>query len=325
MGDDFKILKQRVVDAGLLHRTYVSYVICFALILAGFAVGVSVLFATDSVWVQLCNAVFLAVVMMQMGMLSHDFSHQQVFASRRLNELSAFFAWGFFCGLSEEAWYAKHNAHHKYVNHVTLDPDLTIPFIFSDIQEMHQPSFVKRFVQPYQHLLFFALLPFVYMSFVYGSFHNIVVHRDLKHTLDGFLMTVHFFAFLVVPFLVLPLISAALFIAIFTACVGYYMGFAFAPNHKGKEVLSEDTKVTWRHQIVHTRNLYPSWPQFYFWGGLNYQVEHHLFPTASRFNYPYIQPIVKKFCEEKGIPYHETSWSGSVAEIYRSLKAHRKA
>ena len=88
---------------------------------------------------------------------------------------------------------------------------------------------------------------------------------------------------------------------------GIYMGSVFAPNHKGMPMLDKDTELDFLHQQVLTARDVQGSPLADFWyGGLNYQIEHHLFPNMPRNNLKKSQPIVRSFLKEKGIPYHET-------------------
>ena len=98
------------------------------------------------------------------------------------------------------------------------------------------------------------------------------------------------------------------------------MSILFAPNHKGCNELDENEQFTWKHQIVNTRNLHH--PPFlaYVMGGLDYQIEHHLFPKMSRARLPQASKIVKDFCAEYSIPYHEVTFKESCREMYRALK-----
>jgi len=106
---------------------------------------------------------------------------------------------------------------------------------------------------------------------------------------------------------------------------GIYMSLSFAPNHYGKEVIPEDVEYERVFQITSSRNLNPSWIGSFVFGGLDYQIEHHLYPTMPRKNYKKVGPMVKAFCQKHNIPYAETSLIGSLKEIYTALKAESKA
>ena len=319
---DFKVLDDRVREAGLYERTYGKYIACFLAVFCGIGLSLYVVTLTDNVYVQIVNALFFSFVLVQGGMLGHDLSHGQVFLSKSDNHSWGVIMWGLIGGLSEGGWYDKHNAHHKHVNHNGLDPDLNIPFIFSDVQLESKTALTKKFIQPYQHILFFVLLPFVYPNFVLWSTLRVFGSMSTINVLEAFLMIVHFAVFFYVPLAFLPLHVALIFFAVTFITIGTYMGMVFAPNHKGEMVIAADAEHTWVHQITATRNLHYWFPTFIIFAGLDLQVEHHLFPSMPRFNYPKAQKFVKEFCKENDIRYYETSWTGSMKEIYESLKLH---
>jgi fatty acid desaturase len=94
------------------------------------------------------------------------------------------------------------------------------------------------------------------------------------------------------------------------------MGSVFAPNHKGMPILEKETELDFLHQQVLTARNVQGSPLADFWyGGLNYQIEHHLFPNMARNNLKKAQPIVRAFCQEMGIPYHQTGVWQSHKEI----------
>lgn len=316
----FEDLTNDVRTQGLLRRTYGRYAIHGILLTLGFLASFGLLIVTDLWWVQALNGLLFAFLTVQAGMLGHDLSHNQVFASARLNKRLGSLVWSLGCGLSQERWYEKHNTHHLFVNHDGHDPDLDIPFVFNAGQIVSGSSTLARLFRPYQHVLFFVLVPAVFLSYVYFSFKYALVASRGSGYVEAFLMVVHFAGLLGLVFWALPLTVAALFLVVVSVGAGYYMGFAFAPNHKGMNVVASESAATWIEQITLTRNIYPSSFHFYLWGGLNYQIEHHLFPYASRFMYPKMQPLVKAYCVREGIVYHETTWFGSIREIYRGLK-----
>ena len=113
---------------------------------------------------------------------------------------------------------------------------------------------------------------------------------------------------------------AVLFVIVHQAAFGLIVGSAFAPNHKGMLVVGEDEKMDFlTRQVLTSRNM-RAHPITDFWfGGLNYQIEHHLFPNMPRKNLKEAQIVVKAFCKEHSIPYHETGVIQSQREILQSL------
>jgi fatty acid desaturase len=122
----------------------------------------------------------------------------------------------------------------------------------------------------------------------------------------------------------LPLNIALVFCFVYAYSTGYYMGLVFAPNHKGMYIVPENEEVKWYHQIVCTRNLFSTPFTFHFMGGLDFQIEHHLFPNMPRINYPQAAPYVKEFCKKNNLEYYETSWWQSMKEIFTALKDQAK-
>lgn len=322
---DFSTLETAVRTAGLYKRTYAPYALLGLLIVCGLAVSVVVMMRfSDSIIIQFLNAIFLGIVFVQAGMLSHDLSHGQVFDSPAKNLALSLIIWPLVCGLSSRGWYEKHNAHHKHVNNVGLDPDLEIPFVFSSVQLEGKSSFVKRYIVPYQRWLFFVMLPFVYPNFVLWSVRDVLFKRDARGLIEGCLIVLHFIFFFGVPFLLLPPLQAALLCGTTVLVIGAYMSAVFAPNHKGEEVVA-GRPTLWTDQILLTRNIHTNPLTFHMLGGLDLQIEHHLFPGVSRYQYPRVQSLVKEFCAREGLEYYETTWIGSMKEIYDALNRESSA
>ncbi len=320
MNEGFERLRAEVIAHGLFRRTYAYYAIYGLLLISATAYSLWLITATQNPLVQFFNAMFLGACFVQAGMLGHDLSHDEVFVSHRLNKFFSTIAWGLLAAASESRWYKWHSAHHSFVNQVNHDPDLDIPFIFSDKQLKDRSPFFKKYILPRQHILFFFSLPLVYLGIHRDSVVYIFLHPSWKTTVELVLIVVHFAVLLYLLFAFLPWYIAVMFFIVHAITGGLYMGVAFAPNHKGEDITSEDEEVTWRNQITSTRNLRPNWFMFHFFGALNFQIEHHLFPEMPRMHYWKANTIVKAFCVRNNIEFNETSFFGSMKEIYHALK-----
>lgn len=316
----FHDFRTAIRESVLYERRYGYYAIYLFLILCGLAVSLYIVAVTGNLYIQLLNAIFLAFVFVQGGMLGHDLTHQQVFRSVERNRWYGVLVWGLLGGVSAEKWFQKHNNHHKYVNHSVKDPDLDIPFVFSDVQRGSASTGWRKSLLRVQHLLFFPLLPFVYGNMILQSYVYLFRRMSMQSVLEVLLITAHFATLLWALFYFLPSWLATLFILIHLGVMGVYMSLVFAPNHKGQEVLGADREVTWMHQITSTRNVRSSHLIFHLFGGLNFQIEHHLFSDMARPNYVKVQQKVREFCKKHSIIYHETTWLGSLKEIYSTLR-----
>ena len=110
--------------------------------------------------------------------------------------------------------------------------------------------------------------------------------------------------------------QAAVFFLANQMIAGFYLGAIFAPNHKGTLVPTADDGLGFlEHQVLSSRNIFPSPAIDFLYGGLNYQIEHHLYPTIPRNNLPEMRRTVRQFCEERGLAYQETGMLASYVEV----------
>jgi fatty acid desaturase len=133
---------------------------------------------------------------------------------------------------------------------------------------------------------------------------------------------VHLAAYLSVVFLVLSPVKAIVFMVVQQGLFGLYMGASFAPNHKGMPILQlADNDDFLRRQVLTSRNVHGGWLTDLALGGLNYQIEHHLFPSMPRPSLRKSQPLIREFCQRHGLPYAQASFAGSYAQALRYLNA----
>jgi fatty acid desaturase len=100
-----------------------------------------------------------------------------------------------------------------------------------------------------------------------------------------------------------------------------YMGASFAPNHKGMPILPSGDKTDYlRRQVLTSRNIRGGRCVDFVLGGLNYQIEHHLFPSMPRPNLRRAQAVVRSYCAGHDIAYREDTLLASYAQTLRHLR-----
>ena len=120
-------------------------------------------------------------------------------------------------------------------------------------------------------------------------------------------------------------LKAAAFVLVQQGLFGLYLGCSFAPNHKGMPTLTEAEELDFlRRQVLTSRNVRGSRLVDFLLGGLNYQIEHHLFPNMPRPNLRHAQPLVRAFCRQHDLAYTEATLFGSYAEALRHLHSRRR-
>ena len=165
--------------------------------------------------------------------------------------------------------------------------------------------------------MFYPILPMSSISFLFAGIHYVLSGGKVRYpVIEPLLVVAHLAAYFGLLFVFLEPLHAVLFIAVHKAIEGVYMGSVFAPNHKGMPVLEKDAQVGFlRKQVTASRNVMPHPITDFIYGGLNYQIEHHLFPNMPRKNFKKARQVVKEFCLARSLPYHETSVLGSQREI----------
>ena len=320
-GSDFASLRRAVTAAGLLDRRRLDYAVRITVTLTALTATCWIATASGSSWWQLAVAAAHGVVFTQVAFLGHDGGHQQVARSREVNDLVGIVAGDLLVGLSFGWWLGKHNRHHARPNHEGYDPDIGDGVLaFTTGQVAARTGTVGRLIVRHQAWLFFPLLMLEGLNLHVASLRAVVAGSfDRYRRLEATLLTVHVVGYLVAVFALMSPAVAVSFIAVHQAVFGLYMGCSFAPNHKGMPTFPHSAPLDFlRRQVLTSRNVRGSrWVDVAL-GGLNFQVEHHLFPNMPRPNLRRAAPVVRQFCRERQLTYTEVG----VLASYRVTLVH---
>jgi fatty acid desaturase len=321
---DYRVLMERVRGAGLLRRRQGYYVMKIALTLAAFGLGWAALFVVGNSWATLGVAAFLAVLSVQVVFFGHDAGHQQIARTPRMNRLIGLIIGNLLTGLSFGWWVPKHNAHHAYPNQLGRDPDMGAGLIaFTVVGVTHESQgAIPRLRRRLEVWLFVFVLLLQGLGLHVTGVQSIIRRRDRMALTEGLLLVANTAVYLTLVFLVLSVTKALAFIAVQQGLFGLYLGFSFAPNHKGMPVIGEDADVPFvERQVMTARNVIGGRLTTVTLGGLNYQIEHHLFPTMPRPHLSRAQPYVRAFCAENGLPYREERPVDSYRQALRHAQS----
>jgi len=319
---EFRQLLAQIRSGGLLDRRPLYYSLE---IVATFALWVGcwvALVVLGDTWAVLGIAAFLAVISTRVVFIGHDAGHQQVFRSHRANRLLGLVVGDLLTGLSFGWWVPKHNAHHAYPNQVGRDPDIAIGVVAWTPEIARARRGLAGFLARHQAWTFFPLLFLLAVSMHYNSVRAVTTQRNRTGVVETVLLVAHFGAYLALVFWVLSPLRAVAFVALQQGLFGLYLGCAFAPNHKGMPIYSSDSDLGFvRRQVTTARNVSGGRLTTWMLGGLDYQIEHHLFPSMPRPNLALAAPVVRRFCVAHDLDYCEESLIGS----YRRGLAHLRA
>ena len=313
-------LKRLIKTQGLLERQPSHFVARLVIVTTLLAISVALLVMVRVFWVQCLDAIFMGLVSTQLGFNGHDVGHRQVFAKAWKNDLVGLLQGNLLLGMSFSWWVDKHNRHHSNPNVADCDPDIDLPMIAFSREQAEEKRGVWRWIVAHQAWLFFPLLTLVGMDLQRSGVRFLLKKKARYPKTEALLLLAHFAGYFGVIFAVLPIWQAVIFILIHQAVTGLYLGSTFAPNHKGMLLVEHENDLDFlRRQTLTARNVRAGIIADTWYGGLNYQIEHHLFPAMPRGHLAKAQPIIRAYCEEHGVSYHETRVIQSYREILSSL------
>ncbi|WP_345403016.1 acyl-CoA desaturase [Nonomuraea salmonea] len=320
-GSDYARLSRRIAQAGLLERRPGYYAARITLVAALFA-GTWALFAAlgDSWW-QLAVAVLLAAAFGQVTLLAHDLAHGQIFRSRRTSRNAGLIVGNLAVGLSYGWWMDKHTRHHANPNHEDHDPDVSPDFLLWSERQAAASKGLPRFIGRYQAWLFFPLLTLEGVNLKVSSFRALRRPTLKNRAIEGALLGGHVLAYLggrCCWCCRCPRRCCS------SPCTRPATASTSAapspPNHKGMPVLTAEDELDFlRKQVLTSRNVRGGHLVTTALGGLNYQIEHHLFPSMPTANLRRARPIVRDHCASLGIDYVECGLLESWGQALRHL------
>ena len=226
-------------------------------------------------------------------------------------------------GLSYGWWVSKHNRHHAHPNTEGADPDITPGRLAFTAAQAGAGRGLARFMLPLPGVPVLPAAAGRRGQPARGEHPRAGEPGRRRHRRwEAGLLAAHVAGYLAVVFLVLSPVRAVVFILVQQGLFGLYLGCSFAPNHKGMPILAAaDQSDFLRRQVLTSRNVRGGWLTDLAMGGLNYQIEHHLFPSMPRPNLRRSQPLIRDFCRQQGLPYCQASLVGSYVQALRHLHA----
>ncbi len=325
----YQDLRRQVQEAGLLRRSGWNSV---PLALATAVVGLAVVFllaTTSGVW-RFGAVPLLALFWGQIAFFGHDLGHNQVFPRTEANRHWGLFCLPFLLGITFRPWVIKHNLHHAETNIIEADPDIQHPLLAFTEEAARERQGALRWLVRYQAYAYPFLALFTTTAFRFDAWRYALGLSEpspsgkysRERRIELLLLGLNVIVWLVVPSAILgPLTWLPIFI-LAQMVVGVQLAFVFAPNHKGMPMFTEATRLSFlEQQVLTSRNVSGSLIVDFLYGGLNYQVEHHLFPTMPRRNFRACQSIVRQFCAETGLAYTEESLVQSYRSLFGALNA----
>mmetsp|Transcript_10044 Transcript_10044/g.35003 ORF Transcript_10044/g.35003 Transcript_10044/m.35003 type:complete len:469 (+) Transcript_10044:180-1586(+) len=325
---DFREMRAAMVKAGLFKPSKGYYVFKVVSLLGTLAASYALAGCFQS-WLSVAAAgALLGLFWQQAGWLAHDFCHNQVFQDRSLNHAFGLFLGNVLQGFSVSWWKHKHNTHHAAPNEITgdghsVDPDIdTLPMFAWSVDQLPTLPASMRGLVRYQEYVFLPMLIFARLSWCQSSYNHVVGFEGMTTTerrVELALLAAHHAGFLAAPYLLLPAAKATALFLLGQFVAGFFLGFVFVQSHNAMEVYSEEKDFV-SAQVHSTRNIHSTVWNDFFTGGLNRQIEHHLFPTLPRHNLGKAAELVKSHCAKHGMVYEDISLADGTSKVMERLR-----
>ncbi|GAX27437.1 Delta8-fatty-acid desaturase [Fistulifera solaris] len=354
----YRDLRSKLILMGMFKSNGWFYVYKCVSNMMLWATAVAMVYYSESVAVHMASAVLLGLFFQQCGWLAHDFLHHQVFRQRKYGDLGGIYWGNLMQGYSVQWWKNKHNGHHAVPNlHNSTalsqdgDPDIdTMPLLawslkqaqsYRELQADGKDSASVKFLIRYQAYFYFPILLLARLSWLNESFktafglgaasENAALELKAKGLqypiLEKVGILLHYAWMFVVSsgFGRFPVWYAATYFLVATASCGFLLAIVFGLGHNGMATYDADARPDfWKLQVTTTRNItgghgFPQAFVDWFCGGLQYQVDHHLFPSLPRHNLAKTHALVRSFCKEWNVHYHEADLVDGTIEVLQHL------
>jgi fatty acid desaturase len=315
----FEQVKRERLFAPALAATVVKLALLAALLAASLWLA-----WRGSSWTALGAAyAALALLLAQFAFVGHDAGHGSIGRNANVNRAFGQLAMTLVTGLAFDEWIARHRRHHQFCQDETRDPDMAVAFVVSLTEESN-----RRKGAPGRFLTRFQPLHIWLLSFLFGHSQRhqsqaAVLARPRRYRLDAAVLLPHFALWFGLPCLVLgvPIERALLAYLIPVTLLGPYLAAIFWVNHVGMPLVRKVERFSFfEHQVVTSRTIASPPAMDWFFGGLNFQIEHHLFPQVPARRLAAVQAIVRGHFARHRIAYHGVTWRSAVRSIATHLR-----
>lgn len=338
----FRTLKEKVnlyFSENNLHQSGGKKLYAKSIILVVAAVGLytTLVFFTPTAWVSVVLCALLGIALALIGFnIMHEGGHQSFSRRSWINKTSAYFF--NLLGASAHFWNIKHNInHHTYTNIEGMDSDIDL----KPLMRLHEEQ-PRYWFHRYQHIYWVFLYGASYLAWIFyydfqKYFQGMISEgpgskerKRKEHVIFWVTKLSYILIYLLLPIIMVGAIPALIGFIIVSFVFGMFISVVFQLAHVVETTefpmpVGETNRVEkeWAHHQISTTSNFATRNKVISWmfGGLNFQVEHHLFPRVSHIHYPQINKIVKETCQEFNIVYHEYP---SFAKAFYSHLLHLK-
>jgi fatty acid desaturase len=279
--------------------------------------------AAPSLWLLAGVHTAIALLLAQCAFIGHNAGHGAVSRHDRLNRVLGQLSMTLLTGLAFDEWITRYSAHHRYCQNENQDPDLMVELMVSlTDQSRRRKTPLGKFLTRYQPIHIWLL------SLLFGHSQRClsqaaVLRNPRRYRFDSAMLLLHLGLWFGIP---CGMLGVSFELALLTYLIpltllGPYLAAIFWVNHMGMPLIDKVSDFSFlEHQTVTSRTIVnaPRWD--WLFGGLNFQIEHHLFPKVPSHRLAAVQVIVRHHFEKQGIVYNGVSWRAAVGAIQAHLR-----
>jgi len=300
-------LMYRIIEICVMH--YVGWKMLSFFYDAGETIGI---------YAALC---FLGIAMGRCGWFMHECGHYSATGNIEIDRLLQEVFYGLGCGMSATWWRRNHNRHHAYTQHVEFDSDLqTLPLVAFDTRTLDNvvpSSFLKLWIKLQQYLFVPVICPLVALGWQVFLAPKVMLKRGTATEKFWFGLRFSIVAYLCQYRFGWPLGLWYYWVYGCVSAIYIFVNFALSHTHLESHV---DDKKNWveytsKHTLNMGHNILCNWWMSY----LNFQIEHHLFPSMPQFRFPSLKPRIQALFEKHGLTYQYDTYFNSMRRTFANL------
>lgn len=327
---DYRRLVYEFSKMGLFEKKGHGVFVTLCAMAVMFSACIYGVLGSDSTSVHLASGALMGLFWIQSGWIGHDSGHYQVMMNRRLNRFVQVLSGNCLAGISIAWWKWNHNAHHIACNSLDFDPDLQHMPVFAVSSKLFSSltsyfyerkmnfDCVSRFLVSYQHWTFYPVMCVARLNLFAQSWSLLLSKRRVPYRAQEILGLLVFWIWY--PLLVSCLPNwweRVMFVVLSFSFTGI-QHVQFCLNHFSSSVyVGPPSGNDWFEKQTHgTLDISCSSWMDWFHGGLQFQIEHHLFPRLPRNQLRNVSPFVQELCKKHNLPYDCASfWKANVLTL----------
>jgi acyl-lipid Delta6-acetylenase / acyl-lipid (9-3)-desaturase len=336
---DFRAIRQEILRRGMFETSTAFYAKIYAFLVTLFVAALYLSLACSSLWAHMLGACCLGIFWQQLAGLGHDLGHSSVSHSFHTDHFVGSTIGCAFLGVSTAWWKRNHNTHHVACNSVEHDPDIQhMPIMAVDEKVFEKPywsTYYSKWVQfdsaskllvGHQQYLFLPLMAVARFNLYAQSWILVCSPSIAMYNRKTEAACLLFFATWVLSVaLCMNSWAESVVWVLLSHAVAGILHVQIVISHWAMETYHgrayNDASDEWYITQLKTTMAIscPKWMDFVHIG-LQFQVEHHLFPYVPRHNLRAVQTMVKEVCKKNNLAYHEMSFPQSVCATMKTLK-----